>query len=149
MTEMSSSSMAMAMIKQNATTADYRLMLVLGPPAEMLSMNQTATATAGEVMVSGQMMSMHMEMANTYHLEVHIYNLANGAVVTNQPVTITITNDTTNQTQTVPVVEMYDITIGPSDNHFGNNVNLPPGNYTVTVTVAGETATFHITLPAS
>ena len=132
-------------LKQNATTQDYHVTLQLGPPAQMLSMNQTITATAGEVMVNGQMSNTTpMNMTDTYHLEVHVYNITSGAVVTNQNVSIQIVNHTTNQTLTIPVIVMYDMKIGPSDTHFGNNITLTPGSYTIIVNVASETAKFNI-----
>jgi len=132
-------------LKQNATTQDYHLTLQLSPPAQMLSMNQTVTATSGEVMVSGQVSNTtSMNTTDTYLLEVHVYNITSGAVVTNQNVSIQIINHTTNQTLTVPVIVMYDLKTGPSDTHFGNNITLPAGSYTIKVTVAGETAKFNI-----
>jgi hypothetical protein len=127
-----------AMIEQNATTQDYRVTLQLGPPAQMLSMNQTATATTGEAILKGQMPnSTSMKMTDTYYLEVHVYNITTGAVETNQNVSIQIVNQTTNKTLTVPVIIMYDMKIGPSDTNFGNNITLPPGSYTIIVNVAG------------
>jgi len=141
------STVAPVMIQQNATTADYKLQLIVGPPAQMLTTSQTATATAGEVMVGGEMVSMTMGMAGVYHLEVHVYNLMSGAVVTDKNVTIRIVNDATHQTMNVPIVVMYDMMVGVSDTHFGNNVSLAPGNYAVIVSVAGETTTFNITIP--
>ena len=39
---------------------------------------------------------------------------------------------------------MYDMKIGPSDTNFGNNITLPPGSYTIIVTVDGETSKFNI-----
>ncbi len=132
-------------LKQNATTQDYHLTLQLGPPAQMLSMNQTVTATVGEVMVSGQASNTtSMNTTDTYLLEVHVYNITSGTVVTNQNVSIQIINHTTNQTLTIPVIAMYDLKIGPSDTHFGNNITLPAGSYTIIVNVAGETAKFNI-----
>ncbi|MGO9643162.1 MAG: hypothetical protein ACLPY5_00290 [Candidatus Bathyarchaeia archaeon] len=141
------STVAPLMIQQNATTADYKLQLILGPPAQMLTTSQTATATAGEVMIGGEMVSMTMGMAGVYHLEIHVYNLMSGAVVTDKNVTIQIVNDATHQTMNVPIVVMYDMIVGLSDTHFGNNVSLAPGNYAVIVSVAGETTTFNITIP--
>ncbi len=90
--------------------------------------------------------SASVNMTGTYHLEVHVYNLTNGAVVTNQNVTIQIIDNTTNQTLTVPVIVMYDLKIGPSDTNFGNNIMFAPGNYTIIVNVAGETAKFNINI---
>jgi len=134
-----------AVLKQNATTQDYHLTLQLGPPAQTVSMNQTVTATVGEVMVNGQTSNTpSMNTTDTYYLEVHVYNITSGAVVTNQNVSIQIINHTTNQTLTIPVIVMYDLKIGPSDTHFGNNITLPAGSYTILVNVAGETAKFNI-----
>ena len=39
---------------------------------------------------------------------------------------------------------MYDATVGLQDMHYGNNISLGPGIYTVTVTVDGEQATFAV-----
>jgi len=108
-------------------------------------MNETATATTGEVVVNGQTPnSTSMNITDTYHLEVHVYNITTGAVETNQNVSIQIVNQTTNKTLNVPVITMYDMKIGPSDTNFGNNITLPPGSYTIIVNVAGETAKFNI-----
>lgn len=142
------SNMSSVSIQQNATTQHYKLSLLIGLPAQMLSMNQTGNATSGEVMVRGEMAIMvGMNVTGMYHLEIHVYNLTTGVVLSNMNVTIHIVNDNTNQTENVPVAVMYDVTIGPSDTHFGNNVSLSPGNYTVIVNVSADTATFHITIP--
>jgi len=132
------------LIQQNATTQDFHVTLQLGPPAQILSMNQAATAT-GEVIVNGKMLnSTSMNLTDTYHLEVHVYNITTGKVETNQNVSIQIINQTTNKTVTIPVITMYDMKIGPSDTNFGNNITLQPGSYTILVNVAGETAKFNI-----
>jgi len=132
-------------MQQNATTQDYRVALRLGPPAQMISINQTLTAISGEVMVSGQISNVtSMNMTDRYQLEVHVYNITSGAVVTAQNVTIQIVNHATNQSLTVPVIMMYDVKAGPADTHFGNNVSLQPGSYTVIVNINGEKATFNL-----
>ena len=134
-------------MQQNATTQDYRVALRLGPPAQMISINQTLTAISGEVMVSGQISNVtSMNMTDRYQLEVHVYNITSGAVVTAQNVTIQIVNHATNQSLTVPVIMMYDVKAGPADTHFGNNVSLQPGSYTVIVNINGEKATFNLTV---
>jgi len=132
-------------MQQNATTQDYRVALRLGPPAQMISINQTLTAISGEVMVSGQISNVtSMNMTDRYQLEVHVYNITSGAVVTAQNVTVQVVNHATNQSLTVPVITMYDVKVGPADTHFGNNVSLQPGSYTVIVNINGEKATFNL-----
>jgi len=42
---------------------------------------------------------------------------------------------------------MYGVKEGQADWHYGNNVSMPPGTYTVKVVVNGEQALFHVTIP--
>lgn len=133
------------MVQQEATQ-DYTLTLRLGPVAMMLAPDQAQGATSGEVMVSGQMaMTGTGGMAPNYHLELAVNDIMSGAVITGKSVSIDLTNTTTSEKQSVPLATMYNVQVGPSDTHFGNNVALAPGNYTVEVDVAGEKATFNIT----
>jgi hypothetical protein len=136
-----------AEIHQSATILDYKIQLTLGPPAQMLSMDEAKTAKSGEVMVNGQMASMNMSgTPSSYHLEVHVFDLKTGAVVTEKNVIIQIKDEMNNMMQDMPVSKMYDVAVGPSDMHFGNNISFRPGNYTITVTVAGEAASFPIAI---
>ncbi len=131
---------------QQAATQDYSLTLRLGPVAMMLTPDQAQGATSGEVMISGQMaMTGTGGMAPNYHLELAVNDIKSGAVITDKSVSIDLTNTTTSEKQSVPVATMYNVQVGPSDTHFGNNVALAPGAYTVDVDVAGEKATFNIT----
>ncbi len=131
---------------QQAATQDYSLTLRLGPVAMMLTPDQAQGATSGEVMISGQMaMTGTGGMAPNYHLELAVNDVKSGMVITDKSVSIDLTNTTTNEKQSVPVATMYNVQVGPSDTHFGNNVALTPGTYTVDVDVAGEKATFNIT----
>ena len=93
------------------------------------------------------MSPMAMNMGDTRHLEVHIYALDKGAVVTDAKVRIVITNTVSKKAEMVSATKMYGIKEGPSDTHYGDNVSLPSGNYSVDVTVNGEKAAFEITIP--
>jgi hypothetical protein len=139
----------MTPIIQNATTADYRIELGIGPTADMLMMCQvTSSTTSGEVMVASQMSPMSMT-GNTYHLELHVYNIKTGAaeVVPINSVGITVTNSS-GTTTTIPVAEMFDIGQGPTDFHYGNNVQLTAGTYTVDSNIGSENASFNVTISA-
>jgi hypothetical protein len=46
----------------------------------------------------------------------------------------------------VPIVVMQGIVEGPGDYHYGNNVDLPKGEYTVTVVIGSETANFDFSI---
>lgn len=51
----SSGGITMSPITQNATTADYKLMMVLGPQEDMFELCQVTNSTmSGEVMVGGR-----------------------------------------------------------------------------------------------
>jgi uncharacterized protein involved in high-affinity Fe2+ transport len=145
----------MAPIKQEAQTGHYRLELQIGPIEKMFTPEDVAAKnpTEGEVMVEGTMSmgmsSMAMNMEDTRHLEVHIYSLDKGAVVTDARVGIAVTNIDSKKPGDVSAAKMYGIKEGPSDTHYGDNVSLPPGNYGVEVTVNGEKATFKVAVPAS
>jgi alpha-N-acetylglucosamine transferase len=142
-----SSNMSSITIVQNATTEDYTLNLTIGAPVQVLSSNETTTATSGEVLASGQVANVTgANMTSVYGLEVHVYNSTSHVGVGSGNVTIQITNTDTNQTQNVPTLILYNMALGPSDSHFGNNVLLLPGSYTIVVTLAGESASFSFTI---
>ena len=77
-----------------------------------------------------------------HHLEVHIFDKQTGSVVESVIPVISVTSEATGQAQPVPLVVMQGIVEGPGDYHFGNNVDLPKGDYTVTVVIGSETASF-------
>ena len=135
--------------QQTQTTAHYKVTLTLGPVAIMLMPDQAAGAKEGEVMVQMPGMTMpSMTMTDqgqqvNNHLEIALFDKTSGAVVTDQMPMITVKNDTTGVSRNLDsVMAMYNVQVGKSDMHFGNNVYLPDGTYTVTATVNGETATF-------
>jgi hypothetical protein len=138
-----------APVSVTQTTASYKVVLDIGPVETMLTPDQAKGATSGEVMV--QMMGVPMpSMSMTdqgqpvnHHLEVHLYNKATGAVITDQMPMISITNQKTNANrQLSSVMGMYGVTQGMSDFHVGNNVYLADGTYTITVQIGTEKAVF-------
>lgn len=135
--------------EQTQTTAHYTITLTFGGTASMLTPEQAAGAKEGEVMVDMPGMAMPaMSMTDqgqpiNHHLEIAVVDKASGAVITDQLPVITLKNDTTGATRTLdPVMAMYDVQVGKADTHFGNNLYLPDGTYTITAVVHGETATF-------
>jgi hypothetical protein len=142
-------------LSATAETVHYRLTLQIGPGEEMYSKADAAKMhpASGEIMVSGTMadmsgMQMQQGMAmDTRHLEVHVTDRATGRVVTNATCRITVMDDATGKARVVPAGAMYGVKEGPSDWHYGNNVTMPPGRYTITVVVNGEQAIFRVTIP--
>lgn len=167
--QMGSTSMAKSAFAEAATT-HYDLNVSINPPATMLLLCQAGNATSGEVMVAGSMAMSGMggegsgmsgmdmggaamsgsSMAGTaqYHLELHIRDLAGNVVVLPlSAVRIAVSNATTSPTN-LTLAEMYDVTEGLTDFHYGNNVLLGKGPCTIAVTVGEDTHTFTMTPPA-
>jgi len=147
-------------VRLTDSTQSYTILLQVVSPQSMYTSDQVKqeNPTEGEVMLSGTMVmppgmaSMSNMSASSYpagwrHTEVHIYNRSDNRVITDAAPVMTVTDDQSGQTTNVPSVTMQSVVEGASDLHYGNNAYLPSGHsYTFTVTVAGETATFHFKL---
>ena len=130
-----------------ASTASYRLALDLGPQEEMYLASEVKARhlKTGEIMLGGEMSMIGTPPAGTrvYHLEVHICNKA-GAVVTKLKPAIVVGQ------AMLPAATMVGIGAPMSDYHYGNDIALKPAaKITVKVTVKGQLAVFHATVPKS
>jgi hypothetical protein len=149
-------------------TPTYTVELTIGPPEQMLSPGDAMHAQMGEVMVTGgpmenmggsgsmaggsmgemgSSMSMNPDrdqgMGVNHHLEIHITRNDSGAVVDDVTPVIRITDKSTGESRDLPqVMGMYAVQTGPSDFHYGQNVWLPDGTYTVTAMIGPDTAVF-------
>jgi hypothetical protein len=136
-----------------AATQSYNLSVQVGGMEPMYTPAEVAKnhPKRGEIIFQGQMqMPPGMEgMTNTSyppgwrHLEVHTFDKKTGNVVKTVMPQITVTNKVTGQVQNVPVVTMQGLADGVGDFHYGNNVLMPNGAYTVSVVVNGESANFN------
>jgi len=136
----------------DSKTKQYQLTLQIGPTETMYSETEAKAKrpTSGEIMLSGKMvggMTGMMPMSGMRHLELHVHSIDTGKVVTNARVTIVL-KGSDKKRQMLPIVRMYGVTEGLDDLHYGNNVMLSPGAYTVDATVNGEAAHFSVTVPA-
>ncbi len=145
-------------VTQVGSTDSYNLSLQVGGLEPMYMPADVAKThpKSGEIMFSGQMqMPPGMEGMGSMtgmayppgwrHLEVHIFDKKTGNVVKTVMPQITVTNAATGQSQTVPVVTMQGLADGVGDFHYGNNVLMPNGQYTVSVVINGESASFNLT----
>ncbi len=78
-----------------------------------------------------------------HHLIVHVYDKASDKAITGATVTISYAQGS-GPAHSLPIVEMQAIGKGPQSTHYGNNLTLPDGTYTITVTANGNTATFNV-----
>lgn len=136
---------------QLGSTTTYNLLAEIGGLQPMYTPAQASAQhpKTGEVMFGGQML-MPPNTSNPSpdwrHLEVHVYDKKSGDVYRSADPVISVTNKSTGQTQLVPIVVMQGVIEGSGDYHYGNNVNLPNGQYTVTVVIGSETANFAFNL---
>ncbi|HUK44607.1 MAG TPA: hypothetical protein VLV28_04895 [Gaiellaceae bacterium] len=140
---------------QVVKTRSYVFAQSIGPTETMYTPAQVASRhpKSGEVMLSGQMTggmaAMTTSPSGQRHLEVHICSTGGSVVVAHPSIVI---SDPMSKTllMTVPVATMEGIGEGASDYHYGNNVELTAGHHvTVTVTLRGQQAVFHTTVPRS
>jgi hypothetical protein len=143
---------------QVGSTASYNLSVQIGGLQPMYTPQQVASShpKTGEVMFSGQMvmppgMAGMADMSNMagmsippewHHLEVHAFSKKTGDVVKSLTPAVSVTSHSTGLVTPVPLTTMQGVIEGAGDFHYGNNVDLPPGLYTVTVVIGGETAAF-------
>jgi hypothetical protein len=127
------------------STASYRLALAIGKREEMYLPSEVKARhiKTGEIMLGGEMSMIGTPPAGSrvYHVEVHICNRT-GAVVTNLKPSIVV------GAAMLPAAIMVGVGAPMTDYHYGNDIALKPGaRITVKVTVKGQLAVFHATVP--
>jgi hypothetical protein len=88
--------------------------------------------------------AMDQGMGVNHHLEIHITRNDDNSGVQDVTPVIRVTDKATGESRDLPqVMGMYSAQMGPADFHYGQNVWLPDGTYTVTTLIGADTATFH------
>ena len=82
------------------------------------------------------------------HLVVHIFDAESGKVIPNANVKMSFHNlaDSPGISIKVPVVRMQMVGKGVQSTHYGNNVVMPDGSYSVAVVVNRKKVSFNIAL---
>jgi hypothetical protein len=136
-----------------ASTASYRLALDIGKQEDMYLPSEVKARhiKTGEVMLGGEMSMTGNPPAGSrvYHLEVHTCNKATGAVAQKlKPAIVVDGSSASVMDTTLPAAIMVGIGAPMTDYHYGNDIVLNPGTrVTVKVTVKGQLAVFHATVP--
>ena len=89
-----------------------------------------------------------------HHLVVHVFDAKTGKAITNATVGMNFQRlDDKGRPNVaavdVPVVVMQAIGKGPQSTHYGNNVVMPNGTYSITVTVNGKKTEFRLSVSGS
>ena len=137
-------------VKQSvAQTESYRIEIWTGPALTMMTMMEAFPI----------MSTMDGDQPVNRHIEVHLYDVNTGEDMMSLIPVVKITNQATGVTRELPGDQEIGISDGVSfvtaclisghrqiEPHFGDNIYLPDGKYTVTVDITGETASFEISL---
>ena len=114
--------------ERTAQTTSYRIQIRTGPKVTMPMSPMTAVDQGKPV---------------NRHLEVHIFNRSTGAEVKDLVPTVSVNDQATRASHFLTNLMACRISKHRgTEPHFGDNVYLPDGTYTVTVVVAKETAVF-------
>ena len=144
--------------KWESQTRRYRLDLQAGPTETMYTLAEAKAKhpPSGEIMLSGKMAGEMpdmghtkagmMSMSDVRHVELHVYDRDTGKPVSDARVAITLAG-ADRKRRAVPIARMYDVEEGLHDVHYGNNVALSAGTYTVDAAANGEHVRFSQKVP--
>lgn len=111
-----------------AQTASYSIKIRTGPKVTM-AMSAMTTSDQGKPV--------------NRHLEVHVFNKSNGAEVKDVVPAVRVTDQATGASRVLTnLMACRTSNHRGTEPHFGDNVYLPDGRYTITVAVRLETAVF-------
>jgi Predicted metal-binding integral membrane protein (DUF2182) len=131
-----------------AVAGPYALTLSIGPAATMLTPAEARRthARTGEVVLDAAMASAMPMGGRQRHLELRVVDRAMGMAVTGARVTIRVLGPGAPQS-VLRLARMYAAKEGMKDVHYGANVRLDQGAYTVRVGVNGYAAALHVRVP--
>jgi hypothetical protein len=130
----------------------YRIELHILMPEESYAADEVATKhiKAGMLVVGGApALAVNASPPPNHHLVVHVFDRASGASVKDAKVRMSFqavdpAGHLTGDATAVPVAVMQAIGAGAGSTHYGNNVVIAAGEYSVSVTVNDSTARFPI-----
>lgn len=123
-------------VEKTNQTSSYGIKLEIGPK---VTMPASAMTIAMATMDQGQPVNRH--------LEVHIHDKNNGAQIIDAIPTVSITDKTTGTLRTVPnVLACMTLKHREIEPHYGDNLYMTDGSYTVTVSIGDERTSFEVSL---
>jgi hypothetical protein len=139
---------------KTATVGHMRIELYILPAEPFFTADEVTTKKVheGMLIISGaEPLSLEANTRPNRHLVVHIFDAKTGKAMTTAKVSINFrqldakgkpTGDSVN----VPIVIMQVIGKGLESTHYGNNVVMPAGSYSVTVVANGKKVGFQVML---
>ncbi len=128
-------------------TASYEIELTIGPAVTMATADLFQDAREGEMMGLMGHMAMEAQGATVNrHLQVHVYRKGGKVGVSDVTPVVTITAQGGGTGRGLPDVRACLLARHKVFPHFGDNLYLRDGRYTVRVQVGNETAAFEVSL---
>lgn len=123
-------------VETASQTSSYVINLAIGPKVTMPASAMTiamATTDQGHPV--------------NRHLEVHVFNKSSGARITDMIPTVSIADKATGSPRTLAsVLACMTLKHREIEPHFGDNLYMTDGGYTVTVSIGDESASFNVSL---
>jgi hypothetical protein len=135
-------------VEQTQLTPSYQIRLEIGPASPTAVVETAAGTPMVELMLSHTRASFSSAATEDQglpvnrHLEIYLADAQTGRISMEVGPTVQIRNQATGEERVLTSVPMYEADEGLGDWHYGNNVYLPAGRYTVTAIVDGEWAVF-------
>jgi hypothetical protein len=141
-------------VTQVKTAGAYRIELHVLPAEPFFTKEEVAAKQVKdgmEIEGGATPVALGADSHPNHHLIVHVFDQQSGKAVTDATVTMSAVpvdakGKPIGTPIDVPVVVMQAIGHGPASTHYGNNVTMPPGHYSVAVTVNGQKAIFAVTV---
>lgn len=125
------------LVSEVQTTRSYKIQIDIGPVVNVMRPDQTKGATAGDVLVAPDNSAGSIRdeiMPASHHVAVYLNRLTTGAAMTFRAPVVSLRQQGSDHSFTLDdLAAVYDVTKGPSDTHFAQNVYLPAGTYDITV----------------
>ena len=142
---------------KTATMDDLRIELHVLAAEPFFTADEVATSRVKEgMLIMGGARPVAPDAAShpNHHLVVHVFDAKTGKAITNAMVSMNfqLLDDKgrgNGAVVDVPVVVMQAIGKGPQSTHYGNNVVMPNGTYSIAVTVNGKKAEFRMAVSES
>ncbi len=141
-------------VMKTTTVGGMRIELHILPAEPFFTADEVTSKKVkeGMLIISGaEPLSLEANTRPNHHLVVHIFDAKTGKAITTAKVSMNFqkldakekpTGDSVN----VPIVIMQAIGKGVESTHYGNNVVMPAGSYSVTVVANGKKVAFQVML---
>lgn len=136
-------------VQRSRLSASYNVSLRIGPAVTVVAETPGARPTTSNVEIAlpgpdGSPPSLESQrqsggQAPNRHLDVTVFVITSGAVVTNPAPTVTLVHSDGSESPVSRLLPMQGLMAG---RHFGTNLYLADGTYTVNVEIAGERVSF-------